>query len=179
MGKNENSYFTQALSRFVRDVASDGAIRHLADLGYSAKQIQKDLDYPTNLEHIGNVMWEHFLSKGIISYDNPSDFDCIEKVHYVKDNTSYGRTTFRRVVEKVELPAQEYYIIDFGKRIYKASDAFKRQLEILDEKDRDYIDGLPWSLKPVYHVADERMRRIAKKLGLKLYIRDANSGNDK
>ena len=175
MGKKENSYFSQSLSRFVRDVASDGAIRHLADLGYSAKQIQKDLDYPTDLEHIGNVMWEHFLSKGIISFDEPGDCDYIEKVRYVKESTSYGRTSFRRVVENVERPAHEYFLIDFGKRIYKDREAFNRQLETLDDKDRDYIDGLPWSLKPVYHVADERMKRIAKKLDLDLWNKNTNN----
>jgi hypothetical protein len=164
MGKQENSYFTQALSRFARDVASDGAIRHLADLGYTAKQIQKNLDYPTDLEHIGKVMWEHFLAKGILSYEKPDGNDYVEEVRYVKENGSYGRTTFRRVVERVERPQQEYILVDFGKRMYQNREGFQKQLEGLEEEDRDYVMGLPWDLKPVYNVLDERMKRIARNL---------------
>ncbi len=162
MEKDNNKYFTQALSRFVKEVASDGAIRHLADLGYTPTQIYRKLEYPTSMEHIGKVMWEHFTNQGIIVYDNPDENACTEEVRYVKENGTYGRTTFRRVVEKVERPKREYVLVDFGKRMYQDRTGFEKCLECLSEDDRDYVLGLPWELKPVYHVADERMMRIAE-----------------
>lgn len=160
MKKEENTHFIQALSRFTRDVASDGAIRHLADLGYTAKQIQGKLDYPTDLEHIGRVMWQYFLNKGILTYEEPDGRDYREEVRYVKESGAYGRTTFRRVVERVNCPHQEYVRLDFGRQIYHDKNKFEKRLAVLTERDREYILGLPWDLKPVYHVADERMKRI-------------------
>ena len=43
----EQEYFKKALSDFALDAASGGAIRHLADRGYTANQIVRMLDFPT------------------------------------------------------------------------------------------------------------------------------------
>ena len=45
----EQEYFKNALSNFMFEAASGGAIRHLADLGYTVKQISKKLEFPTPL----------------------------------------------------------------------------------------------------------------------------------
>lgn len=42
----KQTYFQTALANFTFDVASGGAIRHLADLDYTAAQIMKRLDFP-------------------------------------------------------------------------------------------------------------------------------------
>ena len=43
----EQEYFKNALSDFTYEAASGGAIRHLADLGYTVKQICEQLSFPT------------------------------------------------------------------------------------------------------------------------------------
>ncbi|WP_031555512.1 hypothetical protein [Lachnospira multipara] len=174
-GKNNKSIFIQALARFSREVASDGAIRHLADRGYNAKQIKEKLDYPTSLDHIGKVMWEHFLQKGILTYEKPDGNTIVEEVQYIKEQDSYGRTSFRQVTKKIERPKREYILIDFGKRIYKDREGFLRIMERLSTSDRDYIMGLPWELKPVYHVLDKRMMRIKEILGKEFLQKDEDS----
>lgn len=156
----ENKYFVQALSGFTHDVASGGAIRHLADLGYTVKEISEEILYPTPIERIQETVWKHYLDTGVISLNDPTEGSVTEKVSYVKEYGSYGRTSFRRVVERIERPGQEYLPCDFGKEIYKDKAGFEKKLEILSPKDREYILGLPWPLTTVYHVADERMIRI-------------------
>ena len=56
--------FQNALSNFVHDVASGGAVRHLADAGYSISEIAAQLDYPLPKEKIAAVIWEHFVNTG-------------------------------------------------------------------------------------------------------------------
>jgi hypothetical protein len=62
-----------------------------------------------------------------------------------------------------EDPAPLKYIpVDFGIRIYQNRAAFEESLADLEPRDRDYILSLPWPLKTVWHIADERMSRISR-----------------
>ena len=62
-----------------------------------------------------------------------------------------------------EDPATLKYIpVDFGIKIYQNRAAFEESLSDLEPRDRDYILSLPWPLKTVWHIADERMSRINK-----------------
>lgn len=65
----DNKFFQSALSNFSFDMASGGAIRHLADRGFTASQIATMLDYPTPMEKIRKEMTTHFYDKGILSRD--------------------------------------------------------------------------------------------------------------
>lgn len=160
MMEKKNKYFNQALSNLVHDMASGGAIRHLADSGYTVKQIAEKLSYPTSLEQIGKTVWAYFLETGVIFLEKPPEEPVIEKITYEKEYGKYGRTYFRQKKEQVENPYRNYLPCDFGKRRYQDEEAFQQYLEPLWETDRDYILGLPWPLKTVYHAADERMVRI-------------------
>lgn len=160
----ENKYFHRALSDFVSDVANGGAIRHLADLGYTVEQIVKRVDYPISLEQAKKVVWRHYVERGIILLEKPLEEPVIEKVSYVREYGKYGSVHFRRVVEKVENPKRKYYPCDFGKKRYQDEALFLKELESLNKNDREYILGLPWPLQRVYHVADERMSRIMERL---------------
>lgn len=62
----KQSYFQTALANFTFDVASGGAIRHLADLGYTVTQITKRLDFPTPYDRVQQTVWEYFLQTGIL-----------------------------------------------------------------------------------------------------------------
>lgn len=156
----ENEYFSKALSDFTYDVAGGDSIRHLADLGYTVKQIGSLLSFPMPKERIAAVVWKRYIEKGIICLEKPSDETYAEQVNYVKETSEFGRVSFRRVTEKIELPRREYIECDFGKRKYQNPDGYEKWLDTLNSKDREYIEYLPWPLKNVYHVADDRIKRI-------------------
>ena len=54
----------------------------------------------------------------------------------------------------------EYIECDFGIRKYRDKDALEISLAGLDLRDREYIRSLPWPVQKVWHLNDERMRRI-------------------
>ena len=114
---SEESYFDKALSNFVFDFASGGAIRHLADLGYTVTEIVGRLDFPTPKERVAEAVWKHYINIGKIRLDKSLNSGVIEKISYVKEQGKYGRTSMRRVVEKVEAPMKSYIACDFGKNI--------------------------------------------------------------
>lgn len=157
-----DKYFKKALADFTIDFASGDAIRALADKGYSVSEIHKRLDFPTPVEKIRDTVWKHFIDTGVILLDAPSA-ESQKRVTYEKVQDSLGRTSFKQVVtEDTEL--KEYVEIDFGKRIYQNKNAFEKSLEALSPEDRQYILDLPWPLTNVWHVKNERMERILKKL---------------
>ena len=155
-GKKE---FDMALANFVHDFASGGAIRHLADQGYTVTQIKERLDFPTPKERVAQTVWKHFVNTGKISLEEP-DAGIHEKVTFVQEYGEFGKPFLRRVTEKVELPDRSFFCCDFGIRKYKDRAGFEKVLEVLSEEDRQYILDLPWPVGKVYHEADERMTRI-------------------
>lgn len=93
----EQDYFKEALSNFTHEAASGGAIRHLADLGYTVKQICERLDFPTSYERVQKTVWEHLLDTGVLLRREPGSEEPKERFTYVKDYNQYGRTSFRKV----------------------------------------------------------------------------------
>ncbi|MCR4618410.1 MAG: hypothetical protein K5669_09550 [Lachnospiraceae bacterium] len=153
-------YFDKALSNFTNDFASGGAIRHLADKGFTVKEIHDRLDFPTPVSKISETVWNHFLEEGIILLEDPLTGTSKGKVRFEKVQNKYGKTSFKRVTETVENQDAKYIKCEFGKFIYKDKKGFEESLMILDKRDREYIMGLPWPIGPVWHIADERMTRI-------------------
>ena len=163
----EHKYFNQALSDFINDAAYGGAIRHLADLGYTVEQMVKELDYPVSRERVSQTVWRYYLERGIILLEEPRKESAINKVSYVREYGKYGAVHFRRVIEQAEHPRIKYYPCDFGKKRRQDEKAFFQELEDLEDRDKEYILGLQWPLQRVYHAADERMDRIMGKLSVK------------
>ncbi len=93
----EQEYFRQALANFTFETASGGAIRHLADHGYTVDEISKKLDFPTPMDRIRNTVWKHFLDKGILLLDEPGTGAKQEAYDFVAEYDSWGRKSFRRV----------------------------------------------------------------------------------
>lgn len=96
-GMEGQDYFKEALSNFTHEAASGGAIRHLADLGYTVKQICERLDFPTPYERVQKTVWEHLLDTGVLLRREPGSEEPKERFTYVKDYNQYGRTSFRKV----------------------------------------------------------------------------------
>lgn len=156
-----NEIFNQALANFTHDVASGGAIRHLADEGYTVPEIAKMLDFPTPVERIAKTVYEHYLNKGIILQDAPNQAKHKE-VYYEKVQDAYGKVSFKRVETEACEESREYIECSFGKEKYSDFAKYENKLEKLELRDREYIDNLPWPIATVYHVADSRMKRIAE-----------------
>lgn len=156
----EQSYFQRALSDFVYDMASGGAICHLTDLGYTVKQIQESLDYPTPYERIQKTVWKHLLDTGVIALEKREETR--EKVEYVREYDSYGKASFRRVTVPISSPepSQPRLCCRFGLVKYKDPERYREVLEALGPRQAEYIDGLPWGVECVWHRTDKRMLEI-------------------
>ena len=55
--------FEESLQNFTRDFAYGGAIRHLADHGYSADRILKEYRYPLSRDSIQKIIDDHLARK--------------------------------------------------------------------------------------------------------------------
>ena len=77
-------YFEEALSNFVHDVASGGAIRHLVESGYSVNQIMERLDYPTPRERVEKTVYQYMTESGILLSQLPVKEEMMEK-HFHKN----------------------------------------------------------------------------------------------
>lgn len=53
-----------------------------------------------------------------------------------------------------------YMSCDFGRIRYKDFGQYDEMLQILDPRQREYIEGLPWELRRCYHKLNERMTGI-------------------
>lgn len=191
---SEQSFFQNALSNFTHEVASGGAIRHLTDLGYTAKQISERLDFPTPFERVQCQVWERLLETEVILEEEPGSSHK-EKADYVREYDKYGKASFRRVVEAspemsvvhwrdLEIDAGEketirsllekkiaengethsYAACEFGLLARREPQHFQELFQALDERQREYVEGLPWEAKKVYHRLDSRMLEIVLRL---------------
>ncbi len=55
--------FEESLQNFTRDFAYGGAIRHLADHGYSAERILKEYKYPLSLDSVQRIIDDYLAEK--------------------------------------------------------------------------------------------------------------------
>ncbi len=159
----DNKIFNKALTDFMNDFATGDAIRHLADRGFTVPEIKERLDFPASLEHIGSCVWEHFLKTGVICLEDPAGKDTFVRYRTIKETDSFGRISFRQVKEEAKNAPKEYLSCDFGTLIRKEA----KKLEGLEQRDLDYLLFLPWPAHTVWHVADERMKRISSFIALK------------
>lgn len=186
----EQDYFKNALSSFTHENASGGAIRHLTDLGYSVKQIQEQLAFPTPYAKIQQTLWDHLLNTGVIRLLEPGIDSCTEKSMFVKEYAPYGKVSFRKVTLPHDEPCPIFWkdvsfqsSDNFSEYIYQklaanqSSDsyascdfglmepaAFQRLLKELNDKQRDYLEGIPWPKQICYHVLNRRMQEILIRL---------------
>lgn len=104
MAVGENRYFREALADFVQETAYGGAVRHLADRGYTVAQIMERLEYPAPCEKVRRMVWKHLEDNGVILREEPGSGRHRERFSYVKEYDRNGKPTFRRVPENREEP---------------------------------------------------------------------------
>ena len=105
----EQEYFKNALSDFTYEAASGGAIRHLADLGYTVKQISGQLSFPTPYERVQKTVWQRLLETGVLLAEEPGSGKRRSggRAEYVIERDKYGRTSFRLAARDIEEKAGE------------------------------------------------------------------------
>lgn len=188
----QNKYFQKALSDFTYEAASGGAIRHLASLGYTVKQITEELAFPTPFARVQQEVWKCLVDGEIILLEEPGSGGQKAKVSYVREYDKFGRAAFRQVVEEAESrtvaewkeyretgagaaallraltekngEAGSYASLDFGLTAAKNPGRYEAQLQAMGERGREYVSGLPWERRRVYHRLDLRMREILEGL---------------
>lgn len=166
-----NDYFRQALSDFSFELASGGAIRHLADLGYTVKQIQERLDFPTPYARIQEAVWKRLVETGVILLADPKLSKArmeenAGRVDFVREYDRYGKVSFRRVVEPECQRGEQgpYLVCEFGRVRREDAGKYSEALKLLNARAAEYIEGLPWVRQNVWHRADERMLDAERRL---------------
>lgn len=190
----EEEYFKKALSNFTYEVANAGAIRHMAEQGYSVNQILKQLSFPTSYEKVQHTVWEHLQHKGILLSEEPGNEKQQQNTTFIKEYDKYGKPSFRQIsltdnIQPIHWKEKEfqkkidgclstylkekyqkndsaisYLSCDFGFRICHQSNSFIETLQKLTIYQRDYILGLPWEKKIFYHKINYDIIEIATQL---------------
>ena len=178
MPESNQSTFQKALSNLTFETACGGAIRHLADKGYTAKQIMERLDYPVSFEHLREALYRHLCDTCVILEEPPDKGLPEAKPQYVLEYNEYGKPSYRRIKDTEresgssagastvwreavcrELPAvseQAYLSCDFG----IADSMAAKGITLLNSRQREYIEGILWPRRRVYHRLDQRMKEI-------------------
>ena len=153
--------FKKALGNMTREVAYKAAVRHLTDNEYSLDQIMENLSYPVSRDEVQRTMYEYMLESGIICEELPDEDTVKEKVSYVMEEGAYGKKSYRRIVETDTTGKYEYAPCDFGTLDEIGWERLKKRL---DKKDIEYVTGIPWPDKTVYHRMTERFKGIWSRL---------------
>ncbi|MCI9141645.1 MAG: hypothetical protein HFH87_03365 [Lachnospiraceae bacterium] len=77
-----------------------------------------------------------------------------------------GRAIFGLLQEKVRENAEacSYASCDFGLMAAEASGQLRNMLSALEAKEREYVEGLPWEKRRIYHRMNSRMMEIVGQL---------------
>lgn len=96
----EGAWFQKALTNFTRETANGGAIRHLADLGYTVEEIRRELAFPASYESVRNMVWKHLVDAGIVLCEDPRGRQAAaQQIEFVREYDRYGKPSFRRVTK--------------------------------------------------------------------------------
>lgn len=185
---NNSNYFNKALHDMVFENACGAAIRRLADMSMPVTYIHKNLDYPISYERVQRYVWQYYLDNKILyypdektSYTEENGFITVYEPQitktYIKEQGPYGKITYRQVIidnnksgdnkpkgTSCDNETRKYIACDFGILKRNNPEEFKKILDRLDDNDKAYIIDLPWENKRIYHIMNNKMSSIIKKL---------------
>ncbi len=95
---SEPNYFQSALSSFVTDAACGGAVRHLADIGYTLNQIVERLDYPAPREKVQKIMMAYLYESRVLLRKEPSEELFAAREQFVQEQDAFGRRSMRKII---------------------------------------------------------------------------------
>lgn len=111
---SEQDYFRNALSDFTFEAAGGGAIRHLADLGYTVKQISEKLTYPIPYERVQKTVWQHLIDAQVVLTQEPGSVRQNRKAAYAVEHGKFGKASFRMETA----PADSFDPVHWKERYY-------------------------------------------------------------
>ncbi len=178
-------YFQKALSDMVFENACGASIRRMVDRGCTSMQIFKALDFPIAYERVKKAVTEYLLETGILRKEPPGGSSTKERYTYVQEKGKFGKVSFRKVPLEngpEEVVWQEFAIGDFaiwkaqgegnktGNKVYVPCDFGLPEkisgldLSVLNEGQREFLEGICWEKKRMYYRLDVRMEEIMRKL---------------
>lgn len=162
---HNNKYFQDALSDFVYDAASGRAIRHLIDAGYTAAQIMRELDYPTPFEKIQHTVTRYLKETGILLEELPVT---PTNLHTIQLNDMPQDELFSLLAQQVASNGEEnsYVSCSFGFACKQASSKTVQALSMLTTREQDYLNGIEWEKKIMYHRLNRRMLEIGVQIAM-------------
>ncbi len=163
--RDEPGYFEAALSDFVYDMASGGAICHLADAGYSIDRIMKELDFPTPRKRVEQIVYRHMLENKIIQEQLPIEQQLLKKQRFSNITV---RELGERLEQQLRLNGEQQSYIKLPLRLLKMKVCFDREsISCLTQEEQAYLLGFPWEKEYLYHRLTGGMLEIGKQLAVK------------
>lgn len=161
----ENRYFEQALSDFMFDAASGGAIRHLVDHGHSVDQIMKELDFPTPRERVEKTVYQYMIETGMLLDRLPV---CGEELFCKTLKKLSFNELNKQLAGHVQTNGEKnsYMQCPFGYLIKNDSEKLKKEISCLTSREQEYITGIRWERNVMYHSLNSRMLEIGVQLAL-------------
>lgn len=158
-------YFENALSDFVYDVASGGAIRHLTDEGYSVDQIMERLDYPVSRERVEQTVYRYMTESGILLTALPVKEEEMKALRLKKVSR---RNILASLREQLRENGEDnsYMQCPFGEWLHHDKTDYLNQLSCLTQRERQYILGITWTKDVMYHRLNGRMFEIGLELAV-------------
>ncbi len=163
--KKKPEYFEETLSDFVHDVASGRAIRHLADCGYTVEQIMQRLDFPTPRSRVEQTIFRYLKENGTLLDELPVPETQLQAVT-LEHATERSLSARLSELLAADGEAQAYVSCPFGTIRRDRELRMQRLLSCLTAREREYILGIPWEMKIMYHRLDARMREISIQLAV-------------
>lgn len=184
--KKEPDYFGEALADFAHDMASGGAIRHMVNLGYSVDEIKRRLDFPTSRERVRRTVDEYLRGCKILLEELPVAEEDLKTETLRRPSPS---ELTRRVRDLIDRNGEEnsYVSCPYGLLFFDRKSALARAglryegaagmdreqkdrieslLSCLTGREREYLLGIPWERKIMYHRLNGRMTEISLELAL-------------
>lgn len=150
-------YFEEALADFVHDAASGGAIRHLVDSGFSTDQIMERLDFPTPRARVEKTVYRYMTETGILRAELPVPQESLRRIVLTDaDSARISALLWERLDR--DGAEQAYLACPFG------TAEVREGLDCLTSREREYIRGVPWESRMMYHRLTGRMLEIGIQL---------------
>lgn len=156
-------YFEAALSNFVFDVASGGSIRHLVDRGYSVDQIIKELAFPTPRERVEKTVFQYMIETGILRLDCKEEGMKKQAVGTI-NKYQWNSCLLEHIAKNGE--ENSYMRCPFGIWVKTDKNKLEQVISCLTTREQEYILGIRWENKIMYHKLNSRMLEIGVQLAI-------------
>lgn len=156
-----DNVFRDALNNFTHEFASGGEIRHLASLGYSAKEISDRLLFPTPMEKICKEYTQFLIAEGVLSFDGKAHDNI--RYEYVLEQDDFGKKSYRKIVknDKENIKRERQYI----RCRFTSSGELKNDfLSYLTPKQILYVKSIQWKTGILYHEKNEVLQGIINRI---------------